>query len=365
MIFNIGPYFQRPAFMRKLFEGAICVAALLSATPATAHVKWFVPHVIEAAPEPIATTLGSAIFWIGVAATLVLFMAARAIEKTPVGDKIYGLTEMAMIPLSRDMDHIFRLILGAFMVAIFTQGGIYLTDDLVTEARWISWLQLLIAVLIFPRATRPLAGAGIMALWLLALREYDLFHMLDYLGLNASIAAYFIMEASRNPEWRRHRFTVLRWGIALALMWLSIEKFAYPDRFDQMIGENPPLPFGLDYQAFIISSGIVEFALAFGLIWTPLIRRLSALALLMLFGSATIMFGRPDLIGHAAFIAIFLTCAADPSKDNFLEGKFPRMRSLGAVPVGLVLTFLFFAASHWGSHGIFYGAGNQITAHAE
>jgi len=44
-----------------------------------------------------------------------------------------------------------------------------------------------------------------------------------------------VLEASSNPEWRKHRFEALRWGVAIALMWSSLEKFAYPDWFYPMV----------------------------------------------------------------------------------------------------------------------------------
>ena len=43
-------------------------------------------------------------------------------------------------------------------------------------------MQLLIAAFVFSRRTMPLAY-GIILLWVLALTEYDLFHLLDYLAL--------------------------------------------------------------------------------------------------------------------------------------------------------------------------------------
>lgn len=50
--------------------------------------------------------------------------------------------------------------------------------------------------------------------------------------------------------------------------------------------------------AFIPMAGVTEFTLGLGLVWTPLIRRLSAIALLVIFTAAVWPFGRVDLIGH-------------------------------------------------------------------
>lgn len=50
-----------------------------------------------------------------------------------------------------------------------------------------------------------------------------------YLALGAGVAADLILEPSKNETWRSHRFETLRWGLAIALMWSSLEKSAYPD----------------------------------------------------------------------------------------------------------------------------------------
>jgi hypothetical protein len=116
---------------------------------------------------------------------------------------------------------------------------VYLTPDLKTPAEWVSWTQLLIAAGVFSRKTMPLSAAGIIGLWLLALRDYDFFHLLDYLALGVAVAGYLVLESSRNEEWRKHRFEVLRWGVAIALMWSSLETFAYPDWFYPLVEESP------------------------------------------------------------------------------------------------------------------------------
>jgi len=104
-----------------------------------------------------------------------------------------------------------------------------------------------------------------MTPWLLALRDYDIFHLLDYLALGLGVAGYLVLEASAKPEWRKHRFEVLRWGVAIALMWSSLEKFAYPDWFHPLVEEKPFLTFGMPRDVFIPMAGVAEFTMGFGL----------------------------------------------------------------------------------------------------
>ena len=197
----------------------------------------------------------------------------------------------------------------ATFVAVFAVGGVYLTPDLKTSAEWISWTQLAIAAGVFWRQTMPLSALGILGLWALALREYEFFHLLDYLALGVAVAAYLILAASPDEARRSHRFEVLRWGVAIALMWSSLEKFAYPEWFYPLVVEKPFLTFGLPRDLFIPMAGVAEFTLGFGLIGTPLVRRLSALSLIAIFTAAVWPFGRIDFVGHALIMAILIVIA--------------------------------------------------------
>lgn len=265
-------------------------------------------------------------------------------------------------PLWQRLDEFVRLVIAAFFVAIFAVGGVYLTPDLKTPAEWVSWAQLLIAALVIPRATRPLAAAGIIGLWLMALRDYDIFHLLDYLALGVGVAAYLVLESSSRPERRRHRFEVLRWGVAIALMWSSLEKFAYPEWFYPLVVEKPFLTLGMPRDAFIPMAGVAEFTMGFGMIWTPLVRRLSAIALFVIFNAAVYPFGRIDLIGHALIMAVIVAIAADHTREvHFL----PALKSrLAGVPTGLAAALLIFATGYWGLHIAFYGPEGRIGAPA-
>jgi hypothetical protein len=337
---------------------------LVVASPAAAHVKWFAPYIVGAPPQPIAATLGNVWFWTGILLVLVFFLATRLVERSSAGEAILQGLDRATGPLWLRLDDFVRVVIGAFFVAIFAIGGVYLTPDLKTPAEWVSWMQLLIAALIFWRRTQPLAAAGIIGLWLLALRDYDIFHLLDYLALGVGVAAYLVLESLPNPDLRARRFEVLRWGVAIALMWSSLEKFAYPDWFYPLVVEKPFLTFGMPRDVFIPMAGVAEFTMGFGLIWTPLVRRLSAIALFVIFNAAVYPFGRVDLIGHALIMAIIVAIAADRTREvHFLPAV---KRALTGVPAGLAAALVVFASGYWGLHVAIYGAeGNVGTAPAE
>jgi hypothetical protein len=355
----MGAVFRRRGRVHRLCS-ATGLVALVAPQPAAAHVKWFAPYIVGAPPQPIATTLANPWFWTGIALVLIFFVAARALEKSPAGVSILDWMDRITDRLWRQLDEFVRLVIGAFFVAIFATGGVYLTPDLKTPAEWVSWTQLLIAGLVFLRATRPIAAVGIIGLWLLALRDYDIFHLLDYLALGVGVAAYLVLSAVDNPEWRKHRFEVLRWGVAIALMWSSLEKFAYPDWFYPLVEEKPFLTFGMPRDVFIPMAGVAEFAMGFGMIWTPLVRRLSAIALFVIFNAAVYPFGRIDMIGHALIMAIIVAIAVDHTREvHFLPVL---KRGLAAVPVGLAAALVIFASGYWGLHDVMYGSEGSVGA---
>ncbi|GGE52372.1 hypothetical protein GCM10007276_31710 [Agaricicola taiwanensis] len=330
------------------------LAPTIWATTAEAHVKWFAPYIVNASPAPIGRTLADIWFWTAIVLVLAFFLATRAVEKSPTGEAILSGLDRVTEPLWTRLDDFVRAVIGAFFVAVFAVGGVYLTPDLQTPAEWVSWLQLLIAFGVFSRRTMPLSAAGIILLWVLALRDYDLFHLLDYLALGVAVAAYLVLAASSNEDWRKHRFEVLRWGVAIALMWSSLEKFAYPDWFYPLVEEKPFLTFGMPRDVFIPMAGVAEFTMGFGLLWTPLVRRLSAIALFIIFNAAVYPFGRIDLVGHALIMAIIVAIAADHTREMRV---LPALRrAFVGVPAGLVAALVLFSSAYWGLHLAFYGA---------
>lgn len=329
------------------------LAGSVMSVSAEAHVKWFAPYIVGAPPQPISTVLSNSWFWSGIALVVVFFVLTRLVEISSFGDRVHDGLDRGTSFLWLRLDDYVRVTVGAFFVAIFAVGGVYLTPDLKTPAEWVSWLQLLIAAAIFFRPTMPLAGIAIIALWLLAIRDYDLFHLFDYLALGVGVAGYLILEPSKNEALRSHRFEVLRWGLAIALMWSSLEKLAYPDWFYPLVEEKPFLTFGMPRDAFIPMAGVAEFTMGFGLLWTPLIRRLSAVALIVIFTAAVWPFGRIDLIGHGLIMAILVAVACDQCrKTRFL----PALKvHLPAIPGGITAAVVVFVSAYWGLHLIFYG----------
>jgi len=343
---------------RRFIGLVMSICALVWLAPAQAHVKWFAPYIVGAAPQPVGVTLSNLWFWCAIVLVLGFFLATRFVERSATGEVILAGMDRISNPLWMRADDFMRVTTAAFFVAIFAVGGVYLTPDLKTPSEWVSWAQLLIAAGIFSRRTMPFSAAGIIGLWVLALRDYDFFHLLDYLALGVGVAAYLVLEASNRPEWRRHRFEVLRWAVAIALMWSSLEKFAYPAWFHPLVLEKPFLTLGMPRDMFIPMAGVAEFTLGFGLIWTPLVRRLSAISLLIIFNIAVYPFGRIDMVGHALIMAVLVLIAIDHEREvHFLPAL---KRPFAGVPAGLAAALIVFVTGYWGLHAGFYGAGGVV-----
>jgi hypothetical protein len=337
---------------------AIACLLMLSLT-AQAHVKWFAPYIVQAPPQQLDRTLTNPWFWTGIGLVLLFFMATRAVETTALGHRMLAVIDKLSGPLWARLDDFVRFVIAAFFVAIFAVGGVYLTPDLKTPHEWVSWMQLLIAGLVFSRRTQPLAAAGILLLWMLALTEYQFFHLLDYLALGVGVAAYLLLDASSREDWRKYRFVALRWGVAIALMWSSLEKFAYPEWFYPLVEEKPFLTFGMPRDVFIPMAGVAEFTMGFGLLWTALVRRLSAITLFIIFNAAVYPFGRVDLVGHALIMAVIVAIAADPTP----QVRFAVRRPVWSIPAVLLAFLVVFSGSYWGLHRALYGTdGGQAAA---
>jgi hypothetical protein len=132
-----------------------------------------------------------------------------------------------------------------------------------------------------------------------------------FLGL----AAYFALSVTDDARIAALRLSCLRWSVALSLLWPAMEKFLYPTWIAPILVEHPELTLGFDAATVITAAGVVEFGLSFAMLWTPLVRRLGALALAALLIAATFDFGKLDAVGHLMVVAILLAVVAKPGTE--------------------------------------------------
>ena len=326
---------------------ASALPALLPGS-AAAHVKWFASYNISAAPNPLGNVFSPFFGQLAVFSILLLWVVSR-IETIGIGRTVIAGLDDLTAPLQARSEVLLRAGSGAFFIALWAQGAVILTPELATQVMWIGWLQAAIAIGLFWRGTLALSGGGIVLLFCLGIRDYGLFHMLDY-PIFLGLAGYLILSGWHIDPFGRPPTVLLRWSAAVTLMWASIEKWAYPDWTFPLLDLHPKITLGLSHSLFMTASGMVEFGCAFALIWTPLVRRLAAVALVSTFTSAIFEFGKVDAIGHLPIIAAMLVFVAEPS--GGVGGRVALMRQPNRVGAFYALCLLGFIVAYYGLHAL-------------
>src|SRR6266478_8525812 len=260
-----------------LFAGCLIVSLPLTSTTATAHVKWFVNCNVSDDPLPVQAIF-TATFLLFFTLFLILLYLGCTAERTALGANISQLLDRYTAPLHRRADDLLRSVAAVSFALLWADGGLIITPELKASSIWLSAIQLLIPMYMFGRATLPAAGAGIIVLYGYGVASYGLFHMLDY-PVFLGLAAYFALSITDDARIAALRLSCLRWSVALSLLWPAMEKFLYPTWIAPILVEHPELTLGFDAATVITAAGVVEFGLSFAMLWTPLMRRLGALAL--------------------------------------------------------------------------------------
>jgi hypothetical protein len=331
---------------------------VLGTTAADAHVKWFCAYDVAGQPRGLENVLcqdfelllGVAICW---------FFAGCVLERTAIGnatirslDRITVWLRLYTEEMIRAVCGFFfvsiRAVCGFFFVSIWAVGGILLTPELKTTSSLVGALQLGIAAGMLSRRTTPLSAAGIVVLFALGVRSYGAFHLADY-PIFLGVAAFLALTGLRKNLFGVRPVDVVRYAAAVTLMWASVEKWAYPEWSFPLAIEHPGLTLGFDREFYMRAAGMVEFALAFALAWTPLVRRCAAVVLTGMFIAACFEFGKVDTIGHSAIIAVLLAIAAD-DKPLGVDRRAPLL-----APVGLLGALVVTMFTYYGWHALSFG----------
>jgi hypothetical protein len=208
-------------------------------------------------------------------------------------------------------------------------------------------LQLAIAVGLVFRVTMPLSALGMVVLFAQGIWSYGLFHMMDY-PIFLGAAVYVAMSGFGLTSLLGLRsLDILRIGASVTLLWASIEKWAYPEWTYPILYAHQDLSMGLDPHFYMTAAGMVEFGLAFALLWTPLVRRMAAVVLMSMFISAVFEFGKIDAIGHSVIVVILLVVAADNERAS--------VRAPVLAPFCLSLALALTMLLYYGGHALLFG----------
>jgi hypothetical protein len=338
------------AQLRLPAAGRLLLAAMLNVvavTSASAHVKWFCGFDIAGQPEGLENVLCPD-FELLIGFSIVALLVGGVLEATFLGEAMLRALDRATSFVRVNSDIMMRAATAFFFIAIWAFGGVLLTPELKTDSTAVAIVQLSIAAGMLSRRTMPLSAVGIYVIFVVALWNYGPFHLADY-PIFLGVAAFLALTGLQQTFFGLSPTDVARWSAGITLMWASIEKWAYPGWSYPLFVEHPALSLGFSPEFYMRAAGAVEFALAFSLIWTPLVRRAGALMLLPMFVGAVISFGKIDLIGHTLIVAVLLAVAAESSPRKALVHR-PYL-----IPVAYATCLCLFLGSYYLAHAAIFG----------
>jgi hypothetical protein len=320
---------------------AVCVGA------ASAHVKWFCAYNVAGQPDGLENVLCPD-FEILTGLSLLTLMTGSVLEGTPVAHILLHAFDRVTHLIRENIETIFRAACAFFFIAIWGAGGILLTPELKTDSLVVGAIQLGIAAGMLSRRTMPLSALGIFALFGIGVWNYGVFHLADY-PIFLGVAAYLALIGGQTSFFGARPIDVLRWAAGVTLMWASIEKWAYPEWSYPLFIEHPEVTMGFAADFFMRAAGAVEFALAFALMWTPLVRRVAAVMLTAMFVSAIFEFGKIDMIGHSLIIVALVGIVADDG------GRAWRLRDSWLLPFAYAASLALFLTAYYAGHAALFG----------
>jgi len=316
---------------------------------ASAHVKWFCAYDVAGQPRGLENVL-CLDFELLVGLAALALLTGCLTEGTTLGEAMVRALNRVTSLVRANTEFLFRAGCAFFFVALWVIGDVLLTPELKTPWPAISWLQLAIAAGMMSRKTMPFSALGIAFLFALAIQQYGAFHLADY-PVFLGIAAYLALIGLQRDLFGMRPLDVVRWAAAITLMWASVEKWAYPEWSFPLFIEHPAMSLGYDPEYFMRAAGVVEFTLAFALVWTPLVRRFAAILLTAMFISAIFAFGKLDAIGHAPIIVALLAIVADDIAVT------PRLRQQLLAPAAYCVALAAFLAIYYVAHTVLFGTG--------
>lgn len=333
------------------------------AVSAEAHVKWFFDYNVVNPPLPIGDVLDATfvrLFLTSVAGIYLFFLLDRYTYKhrylTEFDQRLKRFDNVAA--------YIMRGSAGVFALTLFLWWALgigqsfFLTPELKTDAPWVPWVHLLMALSVLSHRTTPTAGLGFIFLYVAGGLSYGIFHILDY-PIFLGIGYYLTVSTAQGKSWLKSGLVVLFAFTGLTLIWAAVEKFAYPSWTVTVLEGKPEMLMGMTPPMFMKVSGFSEMALTFILLGAAsVVGRLVALGLMAVFVLAVFEFGVVDAVGHLMIVAILWVLIVRgptdarnmlvlPGKSLFTEAYF--MTGLYFLAFGMI--FILYYGIHYLSYG--------------
>lgn len=319
----------------------ITLLVVFSQNAAFAHVKWFTDGSYADRPQNLEQIVSPIFLWLLGLCLLVIPLGVWLDKK--ISSSSWYLNLDTWLDRKKGSSVMVMRIAAAMLFLLSWQAGAMLAPTLMVPSNyeWVGWYQFLLVFLLLFDRTVPIAGYGIMGLYIIGCVIYDPFHMLDYF-LFIGAGYYLATSSSKNERLRISGLTILYLTVGFALCWVALEKFVYKDWSLYLVKEHPHLAMGLNYDFFITSAAFVEFSLGYLLI-VNLLQRPLAVLITIVFFLTTSVFGKVEIIGHTLVhgsLIVFLL-EGPGSIYNFLHRRFKKvsMRIFFTVSNFLLLLF--------------------------
>jgi hypothetical protein len=334
---------------RRLALFALPLVALLPGT-AYAHVKWFTDFSFADRPRTLAEVLTPtflALAALGAVAVGLLVLLDRAIS----GSAWYRRVDDWLAQRRDASVAVLRVALGAALLLAW-QADTLLAPDLHPVPAWMGWAEFAVVPLLLFPATVPLAGVGVVLLYLLGALTFGPFYVLDYV-FYAGAGYYLAVAGSQVRGLRGTGVPALYLTVGFSLCWVALEKLVYPQWGLYLLQEHPLLALGLPADFFLTGAAFVEFTLGYLLI-IGLLGRPLALIITLVFFSTTLVFGKLEVIGHTPVHGALIVFLLEGSGRVYpppiaLHSRIPLRMAFGAVNFLLLLGALLvpYAAAAW------------------
>lgn len=263
---------------------------------ADAHVKWFTSGSYADRPLTLGEVI-SQLFLILLCVCILTISLGVYLDNTLSKSMWYGRLNV-WLETRKDYAYIVMRVAAAMLFLLSWQSDAMLapTLRLPNDWMWLGWYQFILALLLIIPRTTPIAGAGVILLYLFGIRIYDPFHMLDYM-MFFGCGFYLAFRKHKNPKLQVASLTLLYLTVGFSLCWVALEKFIYPDWSLFLLKKHPDLALGLNYNFFLTSVAFIEFSLGY-LLLVCLLQRPLAVIITFVFVLTTITFGKVEVIGH-------------------------------------------------------------------
>lgn len=306
------------------------------------HVKWFAGD-LEWTPQPIGKVITPAfLFWFCFTLVVLLLVSRynAALDNISIVRKVH----FFLNKLKRFHLLIMRIGLGiALLLQIST--GAYLAPTLQINTWWVYALIIIATLGLLHRVTLPASSLAIGVLYVKALTDYGMFHVLDYMFYLGVI--YYLLVA--NTKWSRTGIPVLYVWTGLSLAWLAMEKLTLAKLACSLMHEYGIPSLGFTVEDFVLISAFIELGLAWAFI-VGIMNRFTALLLTGLFLLTTTVFGFTEIVGHMVMhtiLLIFLIVGRDGISLILHTRRPPKLRSFFVVLHFSIMIFSMMTLYIW------------------